>query len=94
MKNLEIFLDWLVELDIQHYKTETFPDYKPSGNSHFYLKGSPERFNSKEMIKIFSNKASAKLNQRWNYAIADHSQFKKRHQNGDKNISRMGRISS
>ena len=45
------FLDWLVELDIRHYKTESFPDYTPSGKSHFYIAGSPERFTSKEMIK-------------------------------------------
>ncbi len=71
MENLEKMLDWLVELDIQHYKTESFPDYKPSGNSHFYMKGSPERFTSMEMIKIFHNQADGELMERWNYAIAD-----------------------
>ena len=71
MKNLEKMLDWLVELNIQHYKTESFPDYKPSGNSHFYLKGSPERFTSMEIIKIFYNQADNELTERWNYAIAD-----------------------
>ena len=45
--------------------------YKPSGNSHFYLKGSPERFTSMEMIKIFHNQADGELMERWNYAIAD-----------------------
>lgn len=76
MNNIENFLDWLVELDIQHYKTEQFSDYKPSGNSHFYLKGSSERFSSKEMIKIFNNKSTNKLNERWNYAVADHVKYK------------------
>jgi hypothetical protein len=71
MENLEKMLDWLVTLDIQHYKTESFSDYKPSGNSHFYLKGSPERFTSMEMIKIFHNQADGELMERWNYAIAD-----------------------
>jgi hypothetical protein len=75
MKNTEKFLDWLVELNVQHYKTELSHDYKPSGRSHFYLKGSPERFTSMEMIKIFDNKASKKLSERWNYAIADHTQY-------------------
>ena len=43
-------LDWLVELDIQHYKTLKSHDYTPSGNSHFYLKRSAERFTSEEMM--------------------------------------------
>jgi len=71
MENLEKMLDWLVGMDVQHYKTESFPDYDPRGNSHFYLKGSPERFTSMEMIKIFHNKADDKLMERWNCAIAD-----------------------
>lgn len=56
MKNVEEFLDWLVELDIRHYKTESTPDYEPSGKSHFYLAGSPERFTSEEMCKIWEGK--------------------------------------
>jgi hypothetical protein len=71
MENLEKMLDWMVELDIQQYKTEKLPDYTPSGKSHFYLKRSPERFTSMEMIKIFHNQADDKLMERWNYAIAD-----------------------
>jgi len=71
MENLEKMLDWLVELDIQHYKTETIHDYIPSGKSHFYLKRSPERFTSAEMIEIFHNQADDELMERWNYAIAD-----------------------
>ena len=69
--NIENFLDWLVELDIQFYKTEKTPDYTPSGVSHFYLKRSPERFTSKEMIDIFNNKMSDDLNERWRNAVAD-----------------------
>lgn len=76
-ENLEKMLDWLVDLDIQHYKTEPFVDYKPTGNSHFYLKGSPERFTSVQMIKIFHNQADDELNQRWNYAITDVVRYKK-----------------
>ena len=77
MENLEKILYWLVELDIQHYKTESLTDYKPSGNSHFYLKDSPERFTSMEIIKIFHNQADGELIQRWNYAIADVMRKKK-----------------
>lgn len=71
MENLEKMLDWLVELDIQHYKTEKLPNYTSSGNSHFYLKQSSERFTSGEIIKIFHNQADNKLMKRWNYAVAD-----------------------
>lgn len=56
MKNVIEFLDWLVELDVRHYKTDSFPDYTPSGKSHFYLAGSPERFTSEEMCKIWEGK--------------------------------------
>lgn len=63
-------LDWLVALDIQHYKTRAFPDYIPNGNSHFYLRRSLERFTSAEMIKIFNNIADDELMKRWNYAMA------------------------
>ena len=69
--DVEKFLDWLVELDIQHYKTKAEPDYNPSGESHFYLLRSQERFTSKEMIEIWNNTANTELNERWNYAIAD-----------------------
>lgn len=71
MEDVEDFLDWLVELNINHYKTEEFPDYKPSGKSHFYLSRSPERFTSKEIIALWNNEADSELNKRWNYAIAD-----------------------
>jgi hypothetical protein len=77
MENLEKMLDWLVELNIQHYKTETtFRDYTPSGASHFYLKGSHERFTSMEMINIFHNQADNELMERWNYAVCDGVNFK------------------
>ncbi len=54
---VEKFLNWLVQLDVAHYRTESLPDYTPSGESHFYLKGSQERFTSKQMIEIFGNHA-------------------------------------
>tara|TARA_R110000803_G_scaffold193947_1_gene256952 strand:- start:3031 stop:3303 length:273 start_codon:yes stop_codon:yes gene_type:complete len=75
----EKFLDWLVELDIAHYKATKEGDYDPKCNSHLYLKGSQERFTSKEMIEIFSNNASDKTNENWQYAIAEHSNWKARH---------------
>ena len=78
MKNVEEFLDWLVSLDIRHYQTESFPDYTPSGNSHFYLPGSQERFTSKEMILIWSNKSNNELSERWSYAIAESMKFLKK----------------
>tara|TARA_R110000803_G_scaffold194018_1_gene257020 strand:- start:23 stop:268 length:246 start_codon:yes stop_codon:yes gene_type:complete len=77
-EDTEKFLDWLVELDISYYKTTKEPDYIPSGNSHFYLKGSQERFTSKEMIDVFTNKASDEINENWQYAIAENNQWKKR----------------
>jgi hypothetical protein len=67
----EELLDWLADLDLSHYKTESFPDYNPSGNSHFYLKGSQERFTSKEIIDIFNNRACDTVNKNWQYAIAE-----------------------
>lgn len=71
MEEFEELLDWLVELDVQHYTTESFPDYKPTGKSHFYLKGSLERFTSWEMIQIFIGQSNIELKKRWNYAVAD-----------------------
>jgi hypothetical protein len=71
MKNVNEFLDWLVDLDIRHYKTESFSDYTPSGNSHFYLPGSQERFTSEEIVLIWTNKASDELSERWLYAISE-----------------------
>lgn len=66
MEEFEELLDWLVELDVQHYSIESFPDYNPSdGKSRFYLKGSLERFTSLEMIQIFIGKADDELNKRW-----------------------------
>ena len=48
----ETMLDWIVAMDLQHYPTESTPDYTPSGPSHWYIKGSPERFTSEELISI------------------------------------------
>jgi len=71
-------LDWIGAMDFAHYKTKESPDYKPSGPTHFYLKGSPERFTSKELIKIFTNKMGKTLNERWQYALANHVKWQKR----------------
>ncbi len=68
---MEKILDWIVAMDFQHYKTESFSDYTPSGSSHWYLKGSPERFTSDEIIKIHNNDMDNELNQRWNWALTD-----------------------
>jgi hypothetical protein len=65
------FLDWIVRLDLQHYVTESFPDYTPSGASHWYIKGSPERFSSEELVKIYNNTTDNKLSKRWLWAITD-----------------------
>ena len=75
---VEKFLNWLVQLDVAHYRTESLPDYTPSGESHFYLKGSQERFTSKQIIEIFGNHANDETMENWNYAIAEHAEWKKR----------------
>lgn len=67
----EEFLDWIVAMDFAHYETEEFGDYKPTGPSHWYLKGSPERFTSKELIDIYNNTMSESLRERWLWAIPD-----------------------
>jgi hypothetical protein len=65
------FLDWIVAMNFQHYETESFPDYTPSGPSHFYLLGSPERFTSEELVEIYTNKMKDELLERWNWALTD-----------------------
>jgi hypothetical protein len=72
------FLDWLVELDISFYKTTKEIDYVPTGKSHFYLKGSQERFTSEDMINIFNNNADNDININWQLAIAEHIQHTKK----------------
>lgn len=76
--DIENFLDWLVELDISHYKTTVEIDYDPGCASHFYLKGSLYRFSSREMIDIFSNTASDETNEKWQYSISQHANWKAR----------------
>jgi len=71
-------LDWLVSLDISFYIATKESDYDPGCNSHFYLKGSPERFSSEEIIKIYNNKMNNTLNKRWLSAIADYNNYNKR----------------
>jgi hypothetical protein len=65
------FLDWIVAMNFQHYKTESFPDYTPEGSSHFYLLGSPERFTSEELVEIYTNKMKDELLERWNWSLTD-----------------------
>jgi hypothetical protein len=65
----ENMLDWIVAMDFAHYKTEECPDYKPSGPSHWYIKGSPERFTSKELKQIYKGKMNDQLRENWNWAL-------------------------
>ena len=78
MKTEEL-LDWIVRLDFAHYETTKTPEYDPKCNSHFYLKGSQERFSSSEIIKIFTNKMSNNLYKRWQEALAENINFIKKH---------------
>ena len=50
---VEALLDYLVYHDFQHYETQASESYTPSGKSHFYIKGSPLRFTSREIIEQF-----------------------------------------
>ena len=65
------FLDWIVAMDLQHYKTEKSPDYTPVGASHWYIKGSPERFTSGELLQIYEGNLDDELRGRWNWALTD-----------------------
>jgi hypothetical protein len=65
------FLDWIVAMDFGHYMTEETTDYIPSGPSHWYIKGAPERFTSIELIDIYNGKMSNELRERWNWALTD-----------------------
>jgi hypothetical protein len=67
----ENMLDWIVAMDFGHYQTESTPDYNPSGPSHWYIKGSPERFTSDELISIYNNNMHNGLSERWNWALTD-----------------------
>jgi len=67
----ENMLDWIVAMDFAHYVTEEYLDYKPSGPSHWYIKGSPERFTSEELMKIYKGKMDKGLRERWNWALTD-----------------------
>jgi len=78
MEDVEGFLDWLVWMNIQHYSTTATPDYIPTGVSHFYLFGSPDRFTSKEMIEIYNGEASGELSARWRVAVVNMSEHVKR----------------
>ena len=76
---LENLLDWLVSMDFAYYQPTKTPDYDPKCNSHFYLKGSPERFSSAEIVKIFGNEMNHELHERWLEAIIDNIEFNKHH---------------
>lgn len=69
--NIIEFLDWIVAMNFQHYKTESFPDYTPGGSSHFYILGSPERFTSQELKNIYTGEMNDELRDRWNWALTD-----------------------
>lgn len=72
--DIEKFLDWLVKLDVSHYKEKKesgLSNYTLTGKSHFYLKGSQERFTSEDMINIYSNTASDETNENWQNAITE-----------------------
>ena len=64
-------LDWIVAMDLGHYTTEESDGYIPSGPSHWYIKGSPERFTSNELVDIYNGKMSDELRERWNWALTD-----------------------
>lgn len=88
MENVNIFgkiimeaeklLDWLVKLDIAFYVTTKGVDYDPKCSSHFYLKGSGERFSSADIISIFENKATDEINENWQCAITQNIEYLKR----------------
>jgi hypothetical protein len=74
----EKLIDWLVNVDISFYKV----DYDPKCNSHFYLKGSGERFSSADIISIFENKATDKVNKNWQHAVAENIEYLKKTEHG------------
>jgi hypothetical protein len=63
MKNTAELLDWIVAMDFAHYVLE-------DGVYHWYIKRSPERFTSIELIKIYNGDMDYDLRQRWNWALA------------------------
>ena len=70
---MEKILDWIVAMDFAHYTTEEDKSigYIQSGSSHWYIKGSPERFSSEDLIKIYKGKMNKDLRERWNWALTD-----------------------
>lgn len=63
-KGIAMFLDWIVAMDFQHYVTDNNCDEM----SHWYLKRSPERFTSEELLNIYNGEMSNDLKERWNWA--------------------------
>jgi hypothetical protein len=78
IENTIEFLDWLVSLNISFYKNTPSFGYETTGNSHFYLSGSQERFTSKEMLDLWNNTATEEVNKNWQYAIAENIEFVKK----------------
>lgn len=74
----EKLIDWLVKLDISFYKTRKEVGYDPKCNSHFYLKGSGERFSSADIISIFENKATDEVNENWQCAVTENIEYLKK----------------
>lgn len=62
------FLDWIVAMDLAHYKTDG--EDTNDGASHWYVKRSPERFTSMELYKIYHGQMDEDLRFRWNWAVA------------------------
>jgi len=76
--DVEKLMDWLVTLDISFYETIKESDYDPKCRSHFYLKGSGERFSSADIISIFENKATDEINENWQCAVGESIKYLKR----------------
>lgn len=46
--------------------TQGFHSYSEESNTIFYLRGSSNRFSSKEVVSIFENKMKPTLEKKWN----------------------------
>ena len=73
-KDIAEFLDWIVAMDLQHYETQSNTGHDEK--SHWYIKHSPERFTSEELVKIYRNRANKALNKRWLFALTDQNEKK------------------
>lgn len=57
-------LDWVALMDFQHYIND-------DGETHWYLKGSLQRYTTEELISIYDGSASSELRESWLWATAD-----------------------